>query len=188
MTPLLSACALDQYAAVKLLCTLGADVNHSDVAGNTPLMVAAAEGQNTAVLRLLLQQDGIKVNLRNKDGYTALTIAAEAGNVAAVRLLLSHSADVCLADKQGFSPVFAAAARGHLRVLTELIQHGADLTAKADLGFTLLMQAARSNQPHVAVFLLEKAHQCTQSMTLVLQHYRMQHYLQALALRLCACC
>jgi ankyrin repeat protein len=156
ITPLLSACAAEQFAVVKLLCTLGAHVNHSDAAGNTPVMVATAESEDRVILQFLLQQDGIKVNQRNKDGFTALIMAAEAGHVAAVRLLLSHGADVGLADKEGFTPVFAAAARGHLRVQNELIQHGVDLTVTAELDFTLLMQAARSNQPHVTEFLIEK--------------------------------
>jgi ankyrin repeat protein len=67
-TPLIAAVSLDQYAVVKLLCSLGADVNHSDVAGNTALMVAAAEGENIDVLCLLLQQSRIDVNQRNDKG------------------------------------------------------------------------------------------------------------------------
>jgi ankyrin repeat protein len=153
-TPLLSACAVEQFAAVKLLCILGADVNHSDAVGSTPLMVTT-QWQDTAILQFLLQQDGINVNHRNSNGDTALINAAAAGNVAAVKLLLDNGADACITDKGGHPPVFAAAAQGRLRALKLLIQHGADVSAAKPNDFTLLMQAAKSNQPHVAKFLID---------------------------------
>eukprot|EP00953_Heterococcus_sp_UTEX-ZZ885_P032632 17024-Heterococcus_DN1.PRE.6 len=89
-TPLITACAMEQYAAVKLLCELGADVNNTSVTGTTALMtVAASEGRNTSILQFLLQQDGINVNKGDGiGGSTALMRAIEQGNIAAVRLLL----------------------------------------------------------------------------------------------------
>eukprot|EP00953_Heterococcus_sp_UTEX-ZZ885_P017438 9761-Heterococcus_DN1.PRE.1 len=153
ITPLLSACAAEQFAVVKLLCTLRANVNHSNAAGITPLM-AAMHGQDTAILQLLLQQNSINVNHRKNNGDTALIYAAAAGKVAAVKLLLNNGADACITDKGGHPPVFAAAAQGRLRALKLLIQHGADVSAATPNDFTLLMQAAKSNQPHVAKFLI----------------------------------
>jgi uncharacterized protein len=156
-TPLIAASSLDQYAVVKLLCALGADVNQGDVNGNTPLIVAAAEGENTAVLRFLLQQASILLNHRNDNGDTAHLKPAETGNAAAVKLLLQHGADACITNNNGFSAVFAAVAGGHLHVLQLLMQHGAALTATRHGGFTLLMQAATSNQPRVAEFLIKQS-------------------------------
>jgi ankyrin repeat protein len=154
-TPLLAACVMNHYAVVELLCSLGADVSHSSVKGNTPLM-AVARRHDDSILRLLLQQHGIKVNQRNREGDTALMKAAEAGNVAAVDLLLQHGADACNMNKSGVSAVFCAAAEGHLDVVKLLMQHGADVTATTYRGGTLLMHTATSNQPHVAEFLINE--------------------------------
>jgi ankyrin repeat protein len=155
-TPLIAASVYDQYAVVKLLCALGADVNHSDANGTTPLMIAAAEGEDIAVLSLLLQQKCSKVNHRNAKGDTALLTITRAGKDAAVKLLLANGADACIVNNKGLSPVFAAVAWGHLHVLKLLIQHGAELTVTRHGGFTLLMQTAVSNQPQVAEFLIEQ--------------------------------
>jgi uncharacterized protein len=154
VTPLMMACVMKQYAVVELLCALGVDVNASSTAGTSSLM-AAVDGHSTSLLQCLLQQDGIKVNHRAGNGNTALIIAVESDNVAAVKLLLQHGADACNINNSGYSAVFAAVAGGHLQVLKLLLQHGAAITATADPGFTLLMQAARSNQPRVAEFLIE---------------------------------
>jgi uncharacterized protein len=156
-TPLIAACVKEQFASMKLLCTLGADVNRCSVSGRTPLMVAAGSKKlNTSILQFLLRQDGIQVNYRSDSGDTALMIAADVGNAAAVRLLLDHGADTCILNKQGFSVVFPAVAVGHLHVPQLLIQHGADITATANGVYTLLMQAAKSNQPRIAEFLINK--------------------------------
>eukprot|EP00953_Heterococcus_sp_UTEX-ZZ885_P039196 20104-Heterococcus_DN1.PRE.1 len=156
-TPLIAACAMEQYAVVKLLCAPGADVNHSSASGNTPLMtVAASKSQDTSILHFLLQQDGIKVDHLNFNDNTALMEAVDAGTVAAVKLLLEHSADVSIINKQGFSPVFAAVAGGHLSVLKLLMQHGADVTALSPKGLTLLMQATINNLTHIADFLISQ--------------------------------
>jgi ankyrin repeat protein len=69
-TPLIAACIMEQYDSVDLLCALGADVNLSSVTGTTPLMAAVVDGQDTSILRFLLQQDGIEVNHRSNHGDT----------------------------------------------------------------------------------------------------------------------
>jgi ankyrin repeat protein len=155
-TPLIAACSMDECAVVELLLALGANVNNSSTTGNTPLIVAAQKGKGTVVMKLLLQQDGIAVNHRNDGGDTALMIAIQVGNVAAVKALLQSGADACNVNNLGFSPMFVAVAEGHLSVLKLLTQHGADVTATTQSAYTLLMQTARSNQPHVAEFLINK--------------------------------
>jgi ankyrin repeat protein len=86
-TPLLAASCAHESAAVKLLCSLGSDVNSSDSCGTTALMLAANNG-DVALLQLLLQQKGIKVNHSSNDGRTAVLIAATSGVSDAVTLLL----------------------------------------------------------------------------------------------------
>jgi ankyrin repeat protein len=154
-TPLIAACAIKQFHSVELLCALGADVNHSSIAGDTPLMAAVdSERRDTTILQLLLHQKGIEVNHRNNNGDTALMKAAESGNAAAVNLLIQHGADVRLVNKSGDSAAFGAAAGGYLNIMKLLIQHGANVRATVKRDYTQLVQAAVSNQPHVAEYLI----------------------------------
>jgi uncharacterized protein len=156
-TALSAACLMRQYAVVKLVCELGADVDHTSVNGETPLTVAVAnEHHDTSILQLLLQQDGIEVDYRSSGGDTALATAAFAGNLAAVKLLLQHGADACSINNGGMSPASFAAAQGHLHVLQLLMQHGVDVRATAAGGSTLLVQAALADQPRIAEFLIEE--------------------------------
>jgi uncharacterized protein len=154
VTPLMIACATDQYAVVELLCALGADVNYSSVTGTTALIAAVEEPDTcTSVLRFLLRQDGIQVNYSNRSGDTALMKATKAGNGAAVQLLLQNGADTCNINNDGLSALSLAVAAGHLHVLKLLMQHGVDISATTPTGMTLLMYAAIS-QPRTAEFLI----------------------------------
>jgi uncharacterized protein len=156
-TPLSAACLMGHSAVVKLLCTLGADVNHASVTGEAPLAVAASsEEHDTSILEVLLQQDGIDVNHHKSGGDTALMTAAYVGNVAVVKLLLQYGADARSINHKGESAALYAVRSGHLHVLKLLTVRGADVTAATGSGCTLLMQSATSNQPHVAEYLISK--------------------------------
>lgn len=65
------------------------DVNRANIHGIRPLAQAATWGR-TAVVRLLLAQDAIEVNLPDDIGDTALACAAKEGHVGAIEALLSH--------------------------------------------------------------------------------------------------
>jgi hypothetical protein len=65
----------------------------------TPLMVAAAEGNDTEVTRLIAE--GADVNACGKSGETALMMAAKNDRRATVRLLLEHGADVFAKTQKG---------------------------------------------------------------------------------------
>ncbi len=58
---------------VQLLLKLGADPNHLDSLKNTPLHQAAWKG-HAGITRLLLEH-GAKIDAKNKNGHTPITIA-----------------------------------------------------------------------------------------------------------------
>lgn len=60
-------------------------------------MFAAREGYREVVSVLLAK--GAKPNLQNKDGWTALQIAASLGYQAIISQLLRHGADLNIEDK-----------------------------------------------------------------------------------------
>lgn len=112
-TPLLRAVAQSNETIVKLLLDAGADPNiqlakdiatqagHDDIVqllddyvmGNTPLMIAAREGNLADVNASLI---GANLNQRNSDLWTALMFAAESehqNRVAIIKALLNAGAD-----------------------------------------------------------------------------------------------
>ena len=90
LTPLLEACknvsflfgpAGDRKKTIYILLDNGADVNVQDESwlktGGTPLMYAVMQGDAALVQALLFK--GAKLNLKNKDGETALSLANKKG-------------------------------------------------------------------------------------------------------------
>jgi len=78
-----------------------------DYLGRTPLIWAAASGNET-VVRLLLDR-GADPNSGTKEGFTPLFYAAAYGHVAVVRILIEGGASVDFENKSKETPIFFAA-------------------------------------------------------------------------------
>jgi ankyrin repeat protein len=89
----------------------GADVNFADSAGNTPLIIAAKEG-NSLVVDLLLRH-GANPNLANHNGETAILFASGDRDLYAVKVLLAKGADALKADNQGRNAITVAKQKGY---------------------------------------------------------------------------
>jgi len=134
-------------AVQMLLAGVGkvADVNYSDEAGFTPLMVASLQG-HVKVVNTLLEVAGIRVNtVRPKDGQTALHLAcAYTGNAEVVGSLIRAGADynqVC-ADRLSNSPLFLASSFGRADIVNALLEAGALVNyARPADGSTALFKA-----------------------------------------------
>jgi ankyrin repeat protein len=102
----------------------GYDPNAINARGDSLLIVAAYQGQ-TEVVKLLLQQKGIDLDLDNRMGWTALAGAAFQGNLALVRLLLDAGAKVDAAGSSGQTPLMFAALFGREEIAKLLVARGA---------------------------------------------------------------
>ena len=105
---------------------------------------AAAKAGDTEALADLrpLQRN---VDTRGNYGRTALYLAVEAGQAAAVSLLLDEGADPNFHDRglDNDTPLHTAAYRGFASVVQLLLAHGADIDAKNSNGRTAEDLAAR---------------------------------------------
>lgn len=90
----------------------GVDVNRiDDRAGrnaSTALMAAcefSVEGGEGVrmVVNLLLEREGVRVNMRNAGGVTALMCAAGAGNIGLCKTLIKREADRNAKDQRGWN-------------------------------------------------------------------------------------
>ena len=76
------------------------------------------------------------INMRTREGRTALHLAASNGHVPTARFLLQTGADMNLVDNNGITALRLAAENGHLRAVKLLLTAGAELDPN-QLGATL---------------------------------------------------
>jgi len=89
----------------------------------------AVRRNDIEAVRDLLSRD-IDPNARDRYGQTGLMLAAHAGHLAAVQLLIDSGANLNLTAKYGLSAVMLAVIAGHKEVAQALAHAGADLTLR----------------------------------------------------------
>jgi ankyrin repeat protein len=87
---------------LQLLLAFGAKFPLTDKAGSNALHYAASKGIDPELIRTLVNY-GINVNAANKEGKTALMLAAEENESEAVAALLESGADVNMKTRDGRS-------------------------------------------------------------------------------------
>lgn len=91
-----------------------------------------------------------------EEGSSAIHLAAQAGNLEAVKFLIAQGADVDDPDAQKRTPLMLAAARGDLAMTEFLVGKGASLRAVSATYRTPLMTAVVFGRDSVVDFLLKK--------------------------------
>ena len=148
-------------AVVRLLVEAGADYNRQDDYSLTPLHHAAMRGY-TKVVNYLLNLENINKDSRDKQGSTALHIAATYKNERITRMLLEGEASCRIKDKQKQTPLHRAAQEGSSQIIKMMFEdlgqeekedaiHEEDSDGNTPL--TLAVQAG--NCEAVAVFLTD---------------------------------
>lgn len=182
-------------AMVKLLIANGADVNAYDYIGRVPLVYAilntdinivelllangATVEHNPDILRFAIQREcrevieillrnGADVNLRDKNGRTALHFVPEDrdtkyfrlhydDNVKAeiAHLILSWGACANAKSKDGVTPLHTSVEKGYVKVIEALLQFNADINCKNEEGMTPLHIAVQKGNLGVIELLLK---------------------------------
>ena len=149
---------------VELLIERGANIEATDIWGQTPLMIAALSG-NTETVELLLDR-GANIEAKDNMGRTPLHLAALCGNTETVELLLNRGANIEAKDNEGWTPLLLAALSGNTLLLVTLsgntetvellIKHGANIEAKDNEGHTPLHLAALYGNTETVELLLDR--------------------------------
>jgi len=164
-SPLYSAVLNNDLEMVKLLLEHNPDIDHHDIVGYTPLILAAWRGY-TEIVRLLLGHgaaiDAITKGFIRNTADTALSLAAHHGQLEVVKLLLYHGANAKLQSKVGNTALMNACMEGHLDVAEELLPYS-EINAKNNDGLSALECAisgsannknTRANQYKIIIDLL----------------------------------
>lgn len=169
----LQAAFRGELDSVRRYVEEGGDINTTNKAGMSGLMLAIWESGHWEVTRYLLE-NGIDPGIRQKSsGWRALTFAAVNGHAAILRtlfehgdrleaadwkalhfavqyrsldtvaVLLEHGADADIRDEEGKVPLMRAAGNSDSAMLDLLLRHGADPNLSDETGMTPLMYAAQ---------------------------------------------
>lgn len=112
---------------VRLLIGRGADAKKRIEDGSTYVGLAVQLGYKN-VLKLLIEEGHVELDLARNDGLTPLMMAVQKGSSNMVTILLRHQANPNVQHSSGIEALHLAAQYGHTKIAEALITHGADVT------------------------------------------------------------
>jgi len=113
------------------------DINHQGEYGYTALMRAAKDGEEE-IVRAILGQDGLDLNITNVDGNNALWNGCFADSEAIVKMLIDAGIDIDGINDNGVTALMYTASAGKEAMTRMLLEAGADRTIRNVDGFTAL--------------------------------------------------
>jgi len=119
-------------------------LNTPDMAGRTPLTLAASAGQLGLVQDMLRR--GADPDLQGVAGQTPLGESIFRGDELEVKALLQHGARLDWPDSKGQLPLHVACVTGNSRIIEQLIQAGADWRWPNKMGHHAISEAAYHGQ------------------------------------------
>lgn len=123
---------------------------------------AGVNSRSKFVVEAVLQH--VHVDVRDSKGRTALSYAAENGQIEITELLLERGALVsarhyslssCHRDS-GKSPIHWAAMKGHRNIVELLLQYGANPNARTTSGRTPIQEASAAGHNDLVAFFISK--------------------------------
>jgi ankyrin repeat protein len=147
-TPLHVAAKFDRLEVVRALLAAGVDPNIQNATKQTPLMQLALAGKRQpsemAIVDVLLAAHA-DVNLQDKDGLSAIHLAAIHQRVALIQALVKHGARLDLRTVTGATPLALAIVGRHWDVVDALVAGGGDINERKELDGTWLNWAVAEN-------------------------------------------
>uniref|UniRef100_A0A1I7RHD0 ANK_REP_REGION domain-containing protein n=1 Tax=Bursaphelenchus xylophilus TaxID=6326 RepID=A0A1I7RHD0_BURXY len=156
-TALTVACVGGHDALVKLLIERGANIEHRDKKGFTPLILAATGG-HVEVCKLLIGAHCVIDAQSDRTKDTALSLACSGGRRDVVELLLQYGANKEHRNVSDYTPLSLAASGGYVDIITLLLNAGAEINSRtgSKLGISPLMLAAMNGHDQATLLLLER--------------------------------
>ena len=147
-----SATRNENIELIKLMLSLGLDIDSKNSCGSTPLMVAASSDKLDAY-QLLMQNKADRF-LKDSNGWSLLHCAAQGGNTSIINELLRLRLDINLRSSDDITPLMVAAYSDKLDAYQLLMQNKADPYMKDNNGWSLLHCAAQGGNTNIIKTLL----------------------------------
>lgn len=130
--------------------------SYDSESGNTPLILAARNGQLKAV-QMLIEKGKANVNLAGFGGLTALHHACKNDHIDVVHYLIETAhANVNVEDDAGNTPIALCARMGNLKCLESVLAGGASLDHPNKRGCTAFGAAVLNGRMAIVDLLLKK--------------------------------
>lgn len=147
------AVQVDHPEMVQSLLARGLDPNIvEEQRGESGLMLALRNG-SMRVFNVLLNAPSIDIEIKARNGDTALMIAAYTANRSAVDALLAKGAEV---NRPGWTALHYAAAAGDNDIVARLLEKSAYIDAESPNKTTPIMMAARGGHIMTVKLLLDE--------------------------------
>jgi uncharacterized protein len=141
---------------VKFLLANGADVNAKNFQGRT-ILHNVVSSKNRSLVKFLLKQKDIKINIQDQEGNTALHRAIQERNIKMVKILLRNGVDTHIKNVDGDTPWHCAIIANSKEIAEVLLKRGGtkivETTNKS--GETALHLAIKYGYLSMAQWLLE---------------------------------
>ncbi len=141
-------------STVSILLNYGFNVNHVNVFDMTPLQIAASNG-SVVVIRILLEDKNILVDLPNKRGSTAIHFAVASGHHLAASALLLQNANLNIKNICGVAPLHISAYNCDFKSMKLLLDKGAMVDITNNDGATPFIVASMRGNSKVVKLLLD---------------------------------
>jgi hypothetical protein len=149
--PMITSIVQSNFEKVKEnMSSNNTDLNNTDDYSRTPLMwtcysnmrskenLKNVEKSRIDILKFLLEK-GADMNLKDSDGWTALTWCSWSGMDTMIQMMTeTGKADINIPDKKGQTALMIASIRGNDEVVRILLEKGADRDLKSNEGKTAL--------------------------------------------------
>jgi cell wall-associated NlpC family hydrolase len=144
----------DAKAVQQIISQTGFRINQKNADGETPLIIAAANG-DLDIVKLLVSKDAVLnvFEYEYKYYYNAVHAAAAEGHLDVLRFLADAGGNLTAQDKDGWTPLILASQNGHLDVVKYLVGKGCYIDASAHNGETAISLAARNGRTDVVRYL-----------------------------------
>ncbi|XP_049452511.1 kinase D-interacting substrate of 220 kDa B isoform X1 [Epinephelus fuscoguttatus] len=143
----------ENLAAIKAHLDKFRDLDSRSDIGQTPLMVAAEQG-NLEIVQELIRR-GANVNLDDVDCWTALISAAKEGHIEVVRELLENNANLEHRDMGGWTALMWGAYKGRTDVVQLLLEKGANSNITGQYSVYPIIWAAGRGHAEIVHLLLQ---------------------------------
>uniref|UniRef100_A0A674JV48 Ankyrin repeat and KH domain containing 1 n=1 Tax=Terrapene triunguis TaxID=2587831 RepID=A0A674JV48_9SAUR len=141
---------------VSVLIARGANIEHRDKKGFTPLILAATAG-HVGVVEILLDKGGDIEAQSERTKDTPLSLACSGGRQEVVDLLLARGANKEHRNVSDYTPLSLAASGGYVNIIKILLNAGAEINSRtgSKLGISPLMLAAMNGHVPAVKLLLD---------------------------------